>query len=209
MISIPGCSTDLTPHDHPSISVHGQECCGKTRLAATAPGPIGLLAIDKKSRRTFQEVAGKLGTEVVVNQKPFVTDKEAIEMALLSGDNAAGLTKIKATYTGVVERVFDTAMRLAEHPDIRTVVIDTCSQLFEFILYSHFGRRNQIQPTSRGAANQDLIDLVNALRSKNLVLIHRSKEIWKSTGQVDRDGKPVKEPSGRFEHDGFKNIGGF
>jgi hypothetical protein len=54
-----------------------------------------------------------------------------------------------------------------------------------------------------------MIDFVNAMRSKNLVLVHRSKEIWKSTGANDKDGNPIKEPSGKFEHDGFRNIGGF
>jgi len=77
------------------------------------------------------------------------------------------------------------------------------------ILFSHFGRRNQIKPTSRGAPNQDMIDFVNALRCKNLVLIHRAKEIWKATGQVDKEGQPIKEPSGKYEQDSFKHIGGF
>ncbi len=208
-ILIPGCTMDLVADDHPALGIFGSEGSGKTRLAATAPGPIGLLALDKKSKRTFVEIAGELGRKVIVNTKPIMTDREAVEIAMTEGDSQAGLAKIKTLYTDVVKRVFDLGMKFAEHPDIASVVVDTNSQFFDWILFSHFGRRNQIQPTSRGAANQDMIDFVNAMRSKNLVLIHRSKEMWKATGATDKEGKPVKEPSGKFEQDGFKNIGAF
>ncbi len=208
-IIIPGCSTDLTPDDKPAVSCFGMEGVGKSRFAATAPGPIGLIALDKKSKRTFCDVAGQLGTQVIANIKPLMTDREAIDIAMTDGDTPAGLSKIKTLYTDVVKRVMDLGMKYAEHPDIQSIVVDTNSQLFDFILFSHFGRRNQIKPTSRGAPNQDMIDFVNATRAKNLVLIHRSKEIWKSTGATDKDGQQIKEPSGKFEQDGFKNIGAF
>ncbi len=209
MITIPGCTAKLIPDDKPAIGVFGLEGTGKTRFAATAPGPIGLIALDKKSKRTFQEIASKRGVEVISNEKPFISDKDAIEMAITSGDDPKGLAKIKATYTSALTAIFDMTMAFAAHKEVQTVVVDTTSQLFEMILFSHFGRRNQIQPTSRGAANQDMIDFVNALRCKNLVLIHRSKEIWKPTGALDRQGQQIKEPSGKFEQEGFKHIGGF
>lgn len=208
-IIIPGTTSNLSPDDKPALGIFGRENTGKTRLAATAPGPIGLLALDKNSKRTFEEVARESGTHVIANDKPLISDKDAIAIALTDGDTVEGLAKIKATYIDVVTRTFDLGMKYAAHPDIATVVVDTSSQLFDWVLFSHFGRRNQIKPTSRGSANQDMIDFVNAMRSKNLILIHRAKEIWKSTGQTDRDGAPIKEPSGKFEMEGFKNIGYF
>lgn len=209
MISIPGATNLLMPDDKPAIGVFGVEGSGKTRFAATAPGPIGLIALDKKSKRTFLDIATKLGTLVLANDKPLMSDKDAITMATTSGDTPEGLRDIKKMYTAVVGRVFDLGMAYASHPEIATIVLDTSSQFFDFILFSHFGRRNQITPTSRGAANQDMIDFVNALRGKNLVLIHRAKEVWKATGQYDKQGNAIKEPSGKFEADGFKHIGGF
>ncbi len=200
---------NLMSEDKPAISVHALESCGKTRFSATAPGPIGLLAIDRKSKATFHNIATQLGTDYIVNEKPFMTDKEAIRMAILDSNDPKQLAEIKAMYTEVVERIMTTAMKFADHPDIRTIVMDTASQFFDFLLFSHFGRRNQIKPTSRGAVNQDMIDAVNALRSKNLILIHRSKELWKSTGQYDKQGEAIKEPSGKYESDGFRGIGGF
>lgn len=201
---------DLRPNDKPSFNIYGAESSGKTRFAATSPGPIALLQLDKKSRRTFHEITSELGTDVIVNEKPFMSDKDAIAMALADGDSDPKvLALIKTTYTDVVKRVLETAMMYAGHPDIQTVVIDTCSQLFEWILMSYFGRRNQISPISRSGPNQDLIDLINALRSRNLVLIHRAREIWKSTGQYDKQGNAIKEPSGKFESDGYRHVGGF
>jgi len=99
MISIPGTTMDLTPDDKPAIGLFGLETVGKTRCSATAPDPIGLIALDKKSKRTFQEIANKLGKKVVVNSKPLMTDKEAVRMAVISGDTPAGLAEIKKTYT--------------------------------------------------------------------------------------------------------------
>ena len=203
-ITIPGFSSDLTPDDRPCLSVFAQEGCGKTRLAATMPDPIGLLALDKKSKRTMEAVANEFGKRVIANSKPFISDKEAISMAMEDD-----VEKVKKLYAAVYGRILEDGMKLADHADIASIVVDTNSQLFEYILFSHFGRRTQIKPTSRGAANQDMIDFVNALRSKNVLLIHRAKEVWKSTGKTDRSGEAIKEPSGKFESDGFKNIGGF
>lgn len=208
-ITIPGATSDIAPDDRPAIGVFGAESSGKSRFAATAPGTIGLLALDKKSKRTFQSICAERSTEVVVNEKPFLSDKDAIKMAMITDTTAKSISEIRNTYTEALDRIFSLAMAYASHPEIKTIVVDTCSQLFDVILFSHFGRRNQITPTSRGAANQDMIDFINALRCKNLVLIHRAKEIWKSTGQTDKDGRPIKEPSGRFEQDGFKHIGAF
>lgn len=208
-LSIEGFSSDLAPDDRPSLSIHGIEGVGKTRLAMTAPDPIGLLALDKKSKRTAEAIGAELGKVIIANQKPFLPDTSAIKLATVDGDTADGLKQIKDTYTLAVKNVLESGMRLAEHKDIQTIVLDTGSQFFDWILFSHFGRRNQITPTSRGAANQDMIDFVNALRSKHLIIIHRSKEIWKKTGENDKQGKPIKEPSGKFEVDGFNKIGGF
>lgn len=203
-IVIEGCATNPGPDDKPCISIHGLEGCGKTRFAATAPDPIGLLALDKKSKRTFAKIAEELGITYIANTEPILSDKDAIKLAL--SDN---VEEIKEAYKRVYEKTLTMGMKFAAHRDIQTIVVDTTSQLFEYIMFSHFGRRNQIKPTSRSAPNQDMIDFINALRAKNVVLIHRSKEIWKNTGKYAANGEPIKEPSGKFEQDGFRGIGGF
>jgi len=100
-------------------------------------------------------------------------------------------------------------MALVEHPDVESIVIDRASQVFDIILFSHFGRRNQIESFQRGAPNQDMIDLINALSTKNLALICKSSEIWKDTGEVDNKGRKKQAPSGKFKPDGFGQVGRF
>lgn len=215
LISIPGCSTNLTPDDKSSLSIYGIEGVGKTRLAITAPDPIGLLALDKKSKRTAEAIGAQLGKTIIANTHPFLSDTAALKIAMLPEElddkkiQESNEKVIKEVYLKAFGDMCDTAMNFAAHPDIETIVVDTSTQLFDWIMFKNFGRKNKIPPVSRSVPNQDMIDFVNALRSKHLILIHRSKEIWKNTGKTDRNGDPIKEPSGKYELEGFSKIGGF
>lgn len=232
-ISIEGFSYQPEPDDKPSVGGFGKESTGKTRFGCTMPhedGVIGLIAIDKKSKRTFSQMAQEMDVPYIARDKPYISDKEARDIVMWAEDDnvpgaggVGGLSvadkekakraieaqqkKVKAFFKGLVDRVFEDAYRLAESPDVESIVIDTNSQLFQWILFKHFGRTTQIPPISRSAPNQDMIDFVNMLRAKNTYFIHRANEIWKNTGKLDKMGNPIKEPSGRFEPDGYKGIG--
>ncbi len=209
VIQIEGFTADLTPDDKPAVSIYGPEGTGKTRFAATAPGPIGLLALDKKSKRTFQKVASAMEKQVVVNKEDYISGKDAIKLAMLDTNVEAQRKQIKEFYGKLFEKVMETGLALASHPDIETIVIDTATQLWDWIMFSHFGRRNQVESYQRGAPNQDMIDLINALKNKNLVLIHRAKDEWKDTGEVDSQGRKKQAPSGKFQAEGFTKMGYF
>lgn len=208
-IIIEGFTADLTPDDKPTLSIYGQEGSGKTRLAATAPDPIGLLALDKKSKRTFQKIAEAMGKQVVVNKEDYITGKDAIKLAMLDSDDKKQRDEIKKFYGDLFQKVMNTGLALASHPSIETIVIDTATQLWDWIMFSHFGRRNQVESYQRGAPNQDMIDLINALKTKNLILIHRASEEWKDTGEVDKEGRKKQGPSGKFKAEGFTKMGYF
>ncbi len=212
-IKLDGFTSDTTPTDKPALCIFGEESVGKTRMACSAPsdnGAIGYLALDKNAKRTIEEYKlSNPGLNVIVNKDPLLSHQEAIKLALLDSTVEAELAKIKGAYTEVVKRTFEYGMKLAAHPDIESIVVDTSTQLNDWITFSHFGRKNQIKPTSRGAANQDMIDFINALSAKNVVLIHRAAEIWKDTGATDKDGNKIQAPSGKFKPDGFAKIGGF
>ena len=210
-IQIPGFTQDLRPNTRPAIVVYGNENVGTTRFGTTAPcddGAIGWIAIDRNSKITAEEHKIKRGLPIVVNKDPFITHEESMQVAL--EDNPE---KVKEVYKRVVGRLFDQAIALAKHPDIESIVIDRISQVFDFILFSHFGRRNQIESFQRGASNQDLIDLVEGLGHKNLVLCAKATEIWADTGEVitkgPRAGEKKQAPTGKFKPDGFGNIGRF
>jgi hypothetical protein len=208
-IKIAGFTSDISPTDKPTISIYGEEGSGKTRFAATAPDPIGLLPLDLKSKRTFEPIAKSLGKYVIAPDKPFMLPTEAIALSLLDSDIQEQKDKIKERYTTLYRRVLEDAMKLAEHPDIATVVVDSNTAFWDWILYSHFGRRNRIDMFSRAVPNQDMQDFIAALKHKNLILLHRSADIYKETGEVDKQGKKISADTGKNKAEGCSKLGYF
>jgi len=206
-IKIEGFTTDTKPNMRPAVCVYGEENVGTTRFGCTAPhdkGWIGWLALDKNSKATVEEYKQRLDLPILINAEPFISPKESIEVALQTDPE-----KVKTIYTGVVNKIFKSATLLASNPDVQSIVIDRASQLFDYILFSHFGRRNQIETFQRGAPNQDMIDLITALGTKNLVLVHKATEIWKDTGEVDPRGRKKQGPTGKYKPDGFNQVSRF
>lgn len=208
-IQIEGFTYDSTPDTKPAICVFGEENVGKSRFGCTAPhddGLIGWLALDKNSKAAVDEFKRVNKADyILVNKAPFISHTEAIKVAMEEDTN-----KTKLIYKDIMGRVFDQAMALAGHKDIESIVVDDGSQLFDWILFSHFGRRNQIESFLRGAPNNDFTDLVNALSSKNLVMICRGADIWADTGEIDKStGRKKQAPTGKMKPEGFGKIGKF
>lgn len=206
--TIEGFTYNSTPENRPAICVFGEENVGKSRLGCTAPhddGLIGWLALDKNSKGAVEEYKRiHKANYILVNEKPLMTNAEAIKVAMEDDPK-----KTKITYKEILDRVFKLAVALADHKDVESVVVDDGSQLFDWILFSHFGRRNQIDSYMRGAPNNDFIEFVNALGSKNLVMICRGVDVWADTGEVDSQGKKKQAPTGRLKPEGFGKIGKF
>lgn len=206
-IDIPGFGADTTPHTKPAICVFGEENTGTTRFGCTVPheqGAIGWLAIDKNSKVTVDKFREELGLPIIINQKPVIPHQDSLKLATEEDTD-----KVKKIYSDVIKRITENIVKLADHDGIESVVIDRASQLYDMILFSHFGRKNQIESYQRGAPNQDMIDIINTLSGKNLVLVHKAAEIWKDTGEVDKQGRKKQAPSGKFKPDGFNQIGRF
>ncbi len=187
-VKIEGFTYDATPDAKPAICVFGPENCGKSRFGCTAPhdeGLIGWLALDKNSKSAVEAYKkANNANYIMVNKSPFMSHAEAIKVAMIEKP-----ADTKAIYKDVVGRIFDAGMKLAGSSNVESIVVDDGSQFFDNILFSHFGRRNQIESFMRGAPNNDFIDFVNALGSKNLVMICRGAEIWADTGEIDSAGK--------------------
>jgi len=206
--TIEGFTYDVVPDNKPAICVFGEENCGKSRFGCTAPhenGLIGWLALDKNSKSAVADFKRKNNADyIVVNSKPFLSHADAIKVAMIEKP-----AETKAIYKEVVSRIFDAGMALAGNKNIESIVVDDGSQLFDAILFSHFGRRNQIESFMRGAPNNDFIDFINALGAKNLVMICRGTEVWADTGEVDKDGKKKQAPTGKLKPEGFGKLGKF
>ena len=206
-IQIPGFSQQIKLTDKPTVSVYGDEGSGKTRFAATAPDPIGLLPIDDKSKRTFKPVAEKMGKIVFTPDANYINHAEAQKMAMLDSEKKENLPIIKQFYTELHKRVLEDAMKLASNRDIASVVVDSNTVFWHWILFGHFGRRNKIDQFSRDAPNNDMQEFIGALKHKNLILLHRSAEIYKNTGEVDAAGRPKGVGTGKFKSEGCTKLG--
>ena len=207
-IKIEGFSENIIDDLRPAVCVFGAENSGTTRFGMTLPhseGYIGCLAVDGNSKITIEEFKDKWKLPLLVNSKPFITHAEAIGLA--SNEDPE---KVKKVYSDVMKRVTDQTMLLVANPNIESILVDRISQIWDYILFSHFGRKNQIDSmTQRPLANQDMIDFINALRAKNLVLACKASEVYQPTGEVDKMGRKKSEGTGKFKPDGFSKIGQF
>lgn len=208
-VRIEGFTYNSTPDTKPAICIFGDENVGKSRFGCTAPhdeGLIGWLALDKNSKDAVDRFKKQQNANhILVNTAPLMTHGDSMKVAMEDDPK-----KTMAIYTAVVNNVFQRGMALAAHKDVESIVIDDGSQLFDWILFSHFGRRNQIESFQRGGANNDFIDFVSAMGSKNLVMICRGAEVWADTGEVDKTtGRKKQGPTGRLKPEGFGKIGKF
>lgn len=174
-----------------AVCPFGLDTSGKTRLIATAPDPIGAIPLERKSRPTLKAVAKEFGKHIIMPKEDFIRHENPMKIARMDE------TQAKTYYSEHVKAILGAAYDLLNNPDIRTIAIDSGSQLWENILFSHFGRKDQIKPVLRGGANQDMIDFLNAVTTKHLIITHRAKQVWENE-------KPVKD---KYEIEGFNRIG--
>lgn len=171
------------------VATDGLPRTGKTRFAATAPDPIGVLINDRNSRWTFAKHAEETGKKIVGPDRDFIRVEEPIKLARLSVDDA-----IKY-YRKHVDDFKMEYFRMLDDKSIRTIVIDTGTQLSEDILFANYGRNLRVMPRDRGAYNQEIKDMLVAC-NKNLIVIHQSREVWVNDQVVP----------GKYERTGYKRI---
>lgn len=212
--TIPGFDR-VAPHTGFALAVFGPDGSGKTRLIAQMQAyhqergkDTACLVLDAKTRDTLQQVCDELGCSMpLTNTDDYVKPKDAMKLALNDETTDAGKQEIKKFYTEVNARIFADAVKLAGHENIAGLSFDPFTEFYDYIFFEHFGRKNQIPALSRTAPNQQVIDLIKAVRHKDLILTHRQGEIWRATGRSDKDGNSIKEPSGSFKLQGYNDIG--
>lgn len=193
-----------------ALATFGPDGSGKTRLIAQAQmeaymedAETGVIVLDSKTRDTLKQECGKLGVPMpLTNKRDYVSPQNAIRMAL--NDDPKEVMKF---YAEVMARITDDLMKLADHSGIMTISIDPFTELYDYIFFEHYGRKNQIPALSRTVPNSEAIDLLKATRHKNLILTHRQGEIWADKGKRSSSGEVQKEPTGKFKLQGYNDIG--
>lgn len=155
------------------ISISGMEKCGKTHFSLTAPGPIAVFSCD-------------IGEEGVVDK--FTKDKEIFIMNIDRIDEDAAEQAPKE-YTRFKSAYLD----MLRGNEVKTIVLDTATEIWELLRMARFGRLTQVMPYQYGPVNAEYRALIREAYNwdKNLILLHKMKAQYindKRTGEYERAG---------------------
>jgi hypothetical protein len=113
-------------------------------------------------------------------------------------DGAPPACCVRCYHRWHANRTKSVAFRMADDPQIRTIGIDTFGQFIDDILFANYGRADHIRPLDRKQFNRELVDFLNQISNKNLVLTHHSAAVYKDEKKTDRT-KPMSSWS-KIEH---------
>ena len=194
---VKGFTDDLSTSERKLIvGTHGSERTGKSNFAATAPDPIGVIPLDRNTRWTMRKVAEEYGKKIIFPKRDFIRQDagELLRISHLPDDRA--VSEAKKYYRKHLDYVKEALYSLYASEDVKTVVVDTGTQLWEDVMFAHFGRYHRVMPRDRGVPNQEMADLITAC-PHHMIITHRSAEIWKN------DKSTGKHKPGGFPHIGY------
>lgn len=168
---------DGTVHPRVIISAAAREKHGKTNFGLTAPGPIALFNSD-------------IGLEGVVHK--FLNQKKVLVYTF-------GIPSDKAAATKEWNNMETAWKACLLNPEIRTVVADTATDLWDLKRMAAFGKLTQIMPFMYSTPNAEFktfLKLAYGASTTNVILLHKMgkkyvNEIW----------------HGDYERKGFSNLG--
>lgn len=197
MKNIPGFSQDLGTPDEACWGIFGAEGTGKTRLLTTAGEWAaerdqipGWIVCDRKTKQTIRKVCSEMGIQVpMMYQEDFVSQKDALTLA--GNDDEK---ECKRIYMAAQRKLIEATVLLGKSDHINPIVIDSGTQLWDWIAYAHFGKKQDAgRARVWGPPKQDWTDLVDSLRHKTLCITLRAKDVWRDDKKTDNltwDGPP-------------------
>jgi hypothetical protein len=171
-------------------SVEGDWGTGKTDFALTAPGPIAFFKFDLNSDFTLAKYAK--------TKKIYKREYEVIDP---SEKNAkAKADEVVRTFTADYRAVIACS-------EIRSIVWDTATEIWEQVRLAAFGKLAQVLPHHYVEVNNSFRGLIREAYDSdtNLILVHRLKDEW--TNYTDAQGKEKSKKTGRKERAGFSDLG--
>lgn len=203
------------------VAVYGEHGTGKSRLGATGPGNIGALMLDRKAQQTIVSVGQSLGKRVISPNINLVRASNPMKAAILKpfckvrddGMDSRAMANVtlemdifKAQpeccaihyYRWHVQRVKYCLVEMVALPieEIGTIVIDSCTNLWDDILFANHGRTDKINPIDRAPDNREMQEILGLASQKHCVLTHKLGEVWKNN-------KPTNEVTWK----GYSNLG--
>ena len=166
------------------LSVNSLEKCGKSRFMFMAPGPIAYMGFDKPP----EDIIWQFSKERQIFVKQYTTG---------SNDQAAFIS-LKLEF-------WEDYKALLQSKEVRTVAIDTGTQLWNMFRMAEFGKSTGVQPWHYGPVNEDFRNVVNLAydSNKNVIISHKNKKRYIQA--VKGSEKEVWD--GSYEKAGFSEIG--
>lgn len=159
MINIPGfVQVPESSSPYLKLCTEGFHRCSKTHFAlATTPAPILVVATDANTAHIATKIKAIRKCEMIINtdfvfKNPFMSQAQCSEL----------WERFKRLY-------FDTILKAP----VKTIVIDTASDLWELTRMSEFGRLEKVPQFAYGLANNPWRQMVNACTDKNLIMTHK------------------------------------
>lgn len=177
------------------VSLSGQDKCGKSHFALTAPGDIAYANWDT-------------GLEGVIDKFERLKRIYSKDYGVVIPPEVGNDPPKTAAIAHKVWEEFKSDMRAAwKAPNIRTSVVDTEGETYEVIRLARFGKLTQVMPHHYGPVKLEYSNFYNEIfdTDKNLIFLSKLKEEYENQpGQGA--GAPVGKKTGRWERVGMKDI---
>ena len=161
------------------LSVEGMEKQGKSHFGLTAPAPIGYFDFDTGSEGVVHKFAG--AKEIHINDY-----------------RKLGNSLDQAQFTIMWERFREQFLGVLANPNIRTVIPDTATEVWELLRMARFGKLTQVMPYHYGPVNAEYREMMRKVydSDKNLILLHKMKKRYRNDNW-----------DGGYERSGFTDTG--
>lgn len=153
------------------VSISALEKQGKTHFSLTAPDPIAFFSTD-------------IGEEGVIEK--FNKKIDILEVARIEEEAAEEAPE-------EWERFREAYLYCLQKAKIRTIILDTATEIWELLRMARFGRLTKVMPYQYGPVNAEYRALIREAYKwdKNLILVHKMKSKYvndKRTGEYERAG---------------------
>lgn len=185
---------------------------GKTDFGATATPPIAYLSVDPNTRAVLEKI---FKVKDVSEIDEALLRYHPLRMPAIAFSDQDGVQEeAKAAWNEFIELLRPI---VKGESDIRSVVVDTATELDTLNVLEEFGKTDQITPESRrnrmGPVNRRWSGWIRAVSDAgvNVILLHRLKRKWESKEQRGQGGtREVRsEMTGPWDYDriGHKDTG--
>jgi len=162
--------------------VEGHEKTGKTHFAFTAPGPIAYFGLDTGEEGVIEKF--------LADGKEIITPDESIRVPNIVEMSADGPKMDAVAAWEQMKKAYSACCR---SPQVRSIVWDTATEVWELIRLARFGKLAQVMPVQYSPVNAEMRGLIRLAydSDKNFIMLHKVKPEYvndKKTGKFERAG---------------------